>query len=169
MSYINAQDPTALYTPPVSNSDNAPSVHLLDLARTLPIAAISSGLNGLYRSLTSFSHAHKDHWLYLRFLAYRSLASTITTAPPTKSTPQSLWSSVLRCCTSWVDSSKTSKKDKNGEARDLALLSEEIRQLIFWVERCISSRNDKRERWFVGKDWTSLMDLWIALARKASD
>jgi len=75
---------------------------------------------------------------------------------------------VQKSCTSYIDGYKKSKSDKTKELKAMDMVSKDIREIVHWVERCIESKEETKERWFSGKEWTDLMYFWIALARKVS-
>ena len=166
-SIADFKDPTLLYVLPTATVEGT-STHYLDIARALPLQISANPINLLYRALLGLPTSRSNHWLYLRGIAIRGLLSIITTEPPSRLTPQSVWITLKKTCTSYAGANRNTRPDQTHEQRALAIISQDLRDTTLWAERCIKTRGDKRELWFVGKEWTGLMDFWITLARKVS-
>lgn len=156
------QNPCDFFTLP---SAEAPApLHPLTIAMTLPLSTTSPLLHNLYRHLVTYTTRGRADWLRLRQLSTLAMALTISTDPPTKTTPQALWTQCKKTSESFIRSG-------SGKEGTLEQASKFIGETLDFVEemlRC-EARSQSREKWFAGQEWTELMDAWVDISRKVGD
>ncbi len=140
-------------------------MHPFQIALFLPRQTTTPLLHLLYRSLWSADIPHSTtYWLQLRLAALIALSITVSSesdaGPSSKHTPAQLWDSARRTLGS---------KEITGEYHDRHRASAEaIGALVEWTEEMLTMRKEDMAKWFEGKEWLGLLEMWIGFGRRVS-
>lgn len=88
---------------------------------------------------------------------------TISTDPPTKTTPQALWTQCRKTAESYI-------KSGGGKEGTLETASKFIGEALDFVAAVLAQeqRQQTQKKWFVGQEWTELLDAWVDVSRKVN-
>ena len=140
-------------------------MHPLQLGLSLPQSTTMPLLLFLYRNLSAATIQQSSPlWLRFRLTALMALSMTISTSTgsdvgsSSRYAPAQLWNTALRAFVSYVEAA--SDDNRLGEA------AEAISLLVDWVKEVVITRKEDRSGWFEGKEWLSLLDMWVGLGRR---
>ncbi|RSH95601.1 hypothetical protein EHS25_000693 [Saitozyma podzolica] len=146
---------------PISDTTDPERLHPFRLALGLPRQIVTPLSHMFYRHISAASHSDPFDWSHAKRLGLAALAIGVEITPDDaagKVTPSSIWDLSHRIVSDRVS--------KSNQARTLEEGEEIIAWLVGWAETAISERKEERSKWFDGKAWLALMDLWIGLARR---
>jgi hypothetical protein len=146
---------------PIADTTDPERLHPFRLALGLPRQSVTPLSHMFYRHISATQHSAQSDWSHAKCLGLAALVIAVEIVPDDatgKVTPSSIWDLSHR-----IVSDRVSKSD---QARTLEEGEEIIARLVGWAETAISERKEERSKWFDGKAWLSLMDLWVGLARR---
>ena len=158
---LTSKDPCSIYALPRTHI--AAPLHPFGVALTLPLSATSPLLHLLYWHLVTYPTRGRSDWLRMRHLSTLAMTLMISTDPPTKTTPQALWTHCRKTIETYI-------KSGSGKEGNLEPASVFIGETLTFVEETFGrkQRPQTRDKWFAGQEWTELMDAWVNISRKVN-